>query len=116
MSLIYIDDSFLILFIYSFLRPGHKSSCTQVSRSSEASQAREGNSSSINITPVLALKAAEAPATAVLPKFNKAVCGFCGEAKEKLLLCSRCKSVRYCHADHQRKHWSVLIAYVLVLI
>ena len=66
---------------------------------------------------MLAIEAMVACTAAVLPKtIDKAVCGFCGEAKEKLLLCSKCKSMRYCHADHQRQHWSVLVAYVLVLI
>ena len=33
-------------------------------------------------------------------------CGFCGLAGDTLLLtCSRCKSMCYCSAAHQKQHW-----------
>jgi hypothetical protein len=32
-------------------------------------------------------------------------CAFCGKQKEKLLACGKCKKVKYCGADCQRKHW-----------
>jgi len=34
-------------------------------------------------------------------------CGHCGATKEKLLLCSKCKTMRYCSVDHQKQHWSI---------
>ena len=93
-------------FHFFSLRPGHKASCTRAPQSTLASQTRDVNGISIVVAPVLSIEAAVAPTTKVVPKvLDKAVCGFCGEAKEKLLLCSKCKVVRYCHADHQRQHW-----------
>ena len=32
-------------------------------------------------------------------------CALCGNQAVRLLLCTRCKSARYCHAEHQRQHW-----------
>ena len=52
---------------------------------------------------MLAIEAAATPVAVDAKK--KAGCGFCGEVKEKLLLCGKCKIVRYCIADHQRQHW-----------
>jgi hypothetical protein len=43
-------------------------------------------------------------------------CGFCGAASEKLFLCGKCKSVRYCDANHQRQHWFVIGSFLLFTI
>ena len=32
-------------------------------------------------------------------------CAFCGDNTKKLLLCGKCKVVRYCGAEHQKQHW-----------
>ena len=53
---------------------------------------------------------------AILPKqpgttvptdlWRASACGFCGLAGDTLLLtCSRCKSMCYCSAAHQKQHW-----------
>ena len=60
------------------------------------------NDAGIPAQQLLAIKAAE---TSTCPTEKHLVCGFCGEAKEKLLVCGKCKAMRYCHADHQRQHW-----------
>jgi len=56
-----------------------------------------------SVSVMLAIESAATPAAVDAKK--KAGCGFCGEVKEKLLLCGKCKIVRYCNADHQRQHW-----------
>jgi hypothetical protein len=57
----------------------------------------------------LAIKAALVPAS---KSSTAAVCGFCREAKGKLLLCSKCKAISYCNADHQRQHWYCWLLFV----
>ena len=44
------------------------------------------------------------------------MCAFCGEEKEKLLLCSKCKTARYCHADHQRQHWWGVFSFEFIVV
>ena len=42
-------------------------------------------------------------------RFGKkcAVCGVKKSEEQKLLKCSRCHSVRYCSAAHQKEHWKI---------
>ena len=95
-------------------RPGHKNECQAAAalftataiefEKSESQQCGDRTESDAN-NPNQQLLAIEAAATSTSPTKKAVVCGFCGEAKEKLLLCGKCKAVRYCHADHQRQHW-----------
>ena len=57
---------------------------------------------SMNRQPQLALYSNITPAVLVF------ACVFCGESKLKLLLCGKCKLVRYCGPDHQKQHWCVV--------
>ena len=99
----YQQSCFISLLI--FFRPGHKAACSRASHKIAAAHAVKD--SSCRTAPLLAIEAATVATAAIsaAPKMCKPVCGFCGEAKEKLLLCSKCKSVRYCDAGHQRQHW-----------
>ena len=47
----------------------------------------------------LALESSHPPAVLV------PACIFCGGSKQKLLICGKCKAVRYCGPDHQKRHW-----------
>ena len=78
-------------------RAVHKEACQKAAQ--KASAARETETA---LAAPLGIEAAPAPGTKNSPT---AVCGFCQTTKEKLLLCSKCKAVRYCSTDHQRQHW-----------
>ena len=56
---------------------------------------------------VLAIEAAPTAATVSY------LCAFCGDGSKKLLLCGKCKVVRYCGAEHQKQHWFGGIAHFL---
>jgi hypothetical protein len=78
---------------------GHKQTCKKARKEREvAGEVASGGS----VTTTL-----QVPAAATSPAKS---CSFCGHANGKLMLCSRCKNARYCHADHQRQHWCVRIS------
>ena len=92
-------------FITSCFRAGHKAACKRM-----AAEAAAGPDSEVHVTlegPNLVKKilAIEAVPARLPQNTTKFMCGFCLDAKEKLLLCGKCKIVRYCSADHQRQHW-----------
>jgi hypothetical protein len=72
------------------------------SRSSNGRLPVEAMSSMVTKQPQLALEGNITPAVLV------PACVFCGESKLKLLLCGKCKLVRYCGPDHQKQHWCVV--------
>ena len=52
------------------------------------------------------------PGTIVSAVRRAPECGFCGVAGDTLLLtCSRCKSMCYCSAAHQKQHWYYFFKY-----
>ena len=55
------------------------------------------------------------PGKYIAPALRRAPeCGFCGAAGDTLLLtCSRCKSMRYCSAAHQKQHWYPTVLHVV---
>ena len=53
------------------------------------------------------------PGTIVSAVRRAPECGFCGVAGDTLLLtCSRCKSMCYCSAAHQKQHWYPMVLHV----
>ena len=105
-------------------RPGHKNECQAAAvhatataiefAKSESQKCGDRTKSDVGnaAQPLLAIEAA---ATSTSHTKKHVVCGFCGEAKEKLLLCGKCKATRYCHADHQRQHWFRFLIYVFYI-
>ena len=84
-------------------RAVHKATCKKAAQ--DASDEKKSFDGPAETAPN-SMRAIEA--APVLPTKSPAVaalCGFCLEAKEKLLLCGKCKIIRYCNADHQRQHW-----------
>ena len=90
-------------------RAVHKPDCSE----RLAKMRGDGRSSSSGRLPVEAMSsmATKQPQLAlegnITPAVLVAVCVFCGESKLKLLLCGKCKLVRYCGPDHQKQHWCV---------
>ena len=87
-------------------RSGHKEACKKnTARDAAGQQSSAVLPCVILARSILAIEAGPAPLAQSPTSIT--VCGFCREAKEKLLLCGKCKKMRYCNADHQRQHWLI---------
>ena len=100
-----IKKSSVLLFTVNFFfyhRAGHKAACKKAARDAAAAP-KVAPPTEMASACLLPIEAAPPP----VPRYSAmvATCGFCLEAKEKLLLCGKCKVIRYCNADHQRQHW-----------
>ena len=98
-------SAILNVFFFFRVRPGHKKACRQAARKAAAASVAhdEEEKTTLAVTSqpaeVLAIEAAPTAATVALS------CVFCGDNSKKLLLCGKCKVVRYCGAEHQKQHW-----------
>jgi hypothetical protein len=86
-------------------RSTHKPECRRIAVELAASVKHETQQVEQLALPAPPSRQATAPA-----------CGFCGTTTEKLLLCSKCKVVRYCSADHQKQHWFVVFNFERVFL